>query len=261
MTVAEQLRARSSRRSGAPRPVLLRQVPLRADGTLRPVDDDVERARSDRVDSGVRPVTIPALAGIGAGAIHAAAVGAHADHGVLANIFVILAVLQLATGVRLLVRPSRVVAKAVVAVNGFAVAGWLLTRTVGVFVIAGLGVERPRFADTACALLGALAAVGAAMVLSSETRSGVASKWRPATSARELLVPSIVVVLMAVPAMNSAATDVHEHGVTGADHAHEAVDDAGSTEPAAPAVGVERRAEQVSSITNAGKGVDEDGGE
>ncbi len=262
MTASERLCARSSRRSDAPRAVLLRHVPLRADGTLGPIDDDLEPARSHRFDGGVvRPVTIPALAGIGAGAIHAAAVGAHADHRVLANIFVILAVAQLATGVALLVRPSRVVAKAVVAVNGFAVAGWLLTRTVGVFVIAGLGVERPGFADTACALLGALAAVGAAMVLSSDTRSGVASKWRPATSARELLVPSIVVVLLAVPAMSWAATDVHEHGATGADHAHEAVDDAGSTEPAAPATDVERPAEQVSSITNAGNGVDEDGGE
>ncbi len=172
------------------------------------------------VTEALRPVAIPALAGIGAGAIHAAAVGAHADHRVLANIFVILAVAQLASGVALLVRPSRVVAKAVVAVNGFAVAGWLLTRTVGVWVIAGLGVERPGFADTVCALLGALAAVGAALVLSGDTRSGGTTKWRPATSARELLVPSIVVVLLAVPAMSSAATDVQEHGATGADHAH-----------------------------------------
>src|SRR6478736_7700755 len=102
---------------------------------------DVEAGRvGERV---ARPVTIPALAGIGAGAIHAAAVGAHADHRVLTNIFVVLAVSQLATGVALLVQPGRAVAKAVVAVNGFAVAGWLLSRTVGVWLIAGLGVERP----------------------------------------------------------------------------------------------------------------------
>ena len=118
------------------------------------------------------PTSIPALAGIGAGAIHAAAVGAHADHGVLANIFVALAVLQLATGVALLVQPGRAVAKAVVAVNGFAVAGWLLTCTVGVWLIAGLGKQRPGFADTVCALLGALAAVGAGLVLRSDSRVG-----------------------------------------------------------------------------------------
>ena len=92
--------------------------------------------------------------------------------GVLANIFVALAVLQLATGVALLVQPGRAVAKAVVAVNGFAVAGWLLTCTVGVWLIAGRGKERPGFADTVCALLGALAAVGAGMVLSSASGVG-----------------------------------------------------------------------------------------
>ena len=108
-----------------------------------------------------RATSIPALAGIGAGAIHAAAVGVHADHRLLATIFVVVAVSQLATGVALLVRPGRAVAKAVVAVNGFAVAGWLLTRTVGVWLIAGLGVERPGFADTVCASLGVVAAVGA----------------------------------------------------------------------------------------------------
>ena len=181
----------------------------------------------------VRPVTIPALAGIGAGAIHAAAVGAHADHRVLANIFVVLAVSQLATGVALLVQPGRAVAKSVVAVNGFAVAGWLLSRTVGVWLIAGLGVERPGFADSVCALLGVLAAAGAGWVLSADTQSGSTSTWRPATSVRELAVPSIVVVLLTVPAMSSAATQVHAHGAD-AGHAHQAVDDAATNEPAVP---------------------------
>jgi hypothetical protein len=141
--------------------------------------------------------------------------------------FVVLAVLQLATGVALLTQPSRAVAKAVVAINAVAVVGWLLSRTVGVWVIPGLGVERPGFADTVCAVLGVLAAVGAGLVLSADTRSGATSKWRPATSVRELAVPSIVVVLMAVPAMSSAATHIHEHG-TDPGHAHEAVDEAGT---------------------------------
>ena len=89
----------------------------------------VREARLDPMDERVaRPVTIPALAGIGAGTIHAAAVGAHADHRVLATMFVVLAVLQLATGVALLTQPSRAVAKAVVAINAVAVVGWLLSR-------------------------------------------------------------------------------------------------------------------------------------
>lgn len=195
----------------------------------------------DRADEQVsRPTSVPALAGIGAGAIHAAAVGAHADHRVVATVFVVLAVLQLATGVALLMRPGRAVAKAVVTVNAFGVAGWLLTRTVGVWLIAGLGVERPGFADTVCALLGALAIVGALKALGSDTLPGAMAEWRPAKTGRDLAATSVVVLLLAVPAMSSAATDVHEHGAGGAaDHAHEAVDDAGPIEPVVPAIGVE----------------------
>jgi hypothetical protein len=173
-----------------------------------------------------RPTSIPALAGIGAGAIHASAVGVHADHRVAAIIFVVLAALQLATGVAFLVQPGRGVAKAVVTVNGFAVAGWLLTRTIGVWLIPGLGMERPGFADTVCALLGLSAGVGAWWVLSADTRSGATSRWRPATSGRELAVPAIIVVLLAVPAMSSAATDVDVHGADGsAGHALVSVED------------------------------------
>ena len=220
----------------------------------------VREVGSDRAEArAVRQTSISALAGIGAGAIHASAVGAHADHRLLATIFVVVAVLQLATGVALLVQPGRAVAKAVVAVNAVAVAGWLLTRTVGVWLVAGLGVERPGFADTVCALLGGLAAVGAWMALGSDTRSGATSKWRPATGGRELAAASMLVLFLAVPAMSSAATNVHEHGTDlAAEHAHEAVDDAGPIEPAVPAIGVLRPTDQVSSITNAGNGVDED---
>jgi hypothetical protein len=222
----------------------------------------VREVASVRVDERVaRPTAVPALAGIGAGAIHAAAIGTHADHRLLAIIFVVLAVSQLATGVTLLVRPSRAVTKAVVAVNAFAFAGWLLTRTVGVWVIGGLGVQHPGFADTVCASLALLAAVAAGMALAGDTRSGATSQWRPTTSGRHLAVASMVVMFLAVPAMSSAATQVHEHGATGAGHAHEAVGDAATIEPAVPAIGAQRPAEEVSSITNAGNGADEDGGE
>ena len=89
---------------------------------------DVEAGRvGERV---ARPVT-PALAGIGA-AIYAAAVGAHADHRASANISLVRAATECATGVALLVQLGRR-PKAVVAVNGFAVAGWLLSRDGGVW--------------------------------------------------------------------------------------------------------------------------------
>lgn len=163
-------------------------------------------------DQAVRPTTIPALAGIGAGAIHAAAIGVHADHRVVANIFVLLAVLQLASGLALLVRPGRSVTKVVFTINVGAVVGWLVTRSVGVWFVAGLEVaEHPDFADTVCALLGALAAAGAVIVVRAESRLGSPQTWLPATDVRDLVLPSIVVILLAVPAMSLAATHEHRH--------------------------------------------------
>src|SRR5436190_22511739 len=112
-------------------------------------------------------LVIAGAAAIGAGAIHAAAAGIHAEHPQLARIFVVCAALQLATGLWVLIRPSRTGALALIAVNGAAVVGWLLTRVTGVSWIDGLETaEAPRFADAACALLGAVAAgCGAAALL------------------------------------------------------------------------------------------------
>ena len=81
-------------------------------------------------------------------------------------------------------------------------------------------------------VVGCVGGGGCLAVLSAETRSGVTSRWRPATSGRELAVPSVVVVLLAVPAMSSAATDVAEHGADGAaGHALVSVEDARTTAP------------------------------
>ena len=100
---------------------------------------------------------------IGAGAVHAAATGVHAEHPQLARIFVVTAVLQLGVGLLALARPSRAAALATAAVSVAAVAGWVTTRVAGISWIDGLEVsEAPQYADSACALLAAVAA-GAAL--------------------------------------------------------------------------------------------------
>src|SRR6476659_9656025 len=102
---------------------------------------------------------IAATASLGAGAVHAAAAGVHAEHPDLARIFIVLAAAQLGAGVLALLRPSRLAGWLIVAVNGFAVAGWALTRVAGISWIDGLQTrETAQFADTVCAGLGALAA-------------------------------------------------------------------------------------------------------
>jgi len=168
---------------------------------------------SDGTDAVATSLRLPGVAtaavcSIGAGAIHAAAIGIHAEQPQLARTFVAIAVLQLGAGLLALVRPTRGAALAVAVVNAAAVAGWLVTRISGVSFIDGLGVaEAPQFADTACALLGAIAA-GAGL-------AGLLAGSHPARPPR-LWVPSLAVVALTVPAMMTSGTHVHDHGTAGA---------------------------------------------
>ena len=148
-------------------------------------------------------LTAAALSSIGAGAVHAAATGLHAEHPQLARLFVVLAAAQLGGGLWALLRPSRKAAWAVGAVNIVAVGGWLVTRLVGVSWVEGLEVrEAAQFADSVCALLGATAA-GAAF---ASTLVG----WRPSLPGR-IALPSIAVAALAVPAMWMGGTNVNPH--------------------------------------------------
>ncbi|MEO5901686.1 MAG: hypothetical protein ABIR68_16380, partial [Ilumatobacteraceae bacterium] len=164
-------------------------------------------------------ITIAAAASLGAGAVHAAAAGVHAEHPALARIFVILAVAQLAAGVVALVRPSRLVCLLVAAVDAVAVAGWLLTRVAGISWIDGLQVrESPQFADTVCAALGAIA-VGSAAAAALIGWQRVATRRSPAAA-----FPAFAVAVLAVPAMLLGGTHVDAHS-TAAAHDHGAVVD------------------------------------
>ncbi|MEX1105245.1 MAG: hypothetical protein WEB78_03515, partial [Ilumatobacteraceae bacterium] len=165
-------------------------------------------------------IATAAVCSIGAGAIHAAATGIHAEHPQLARIFVVVAVLQLGAGLLALVRPNRLAALAVAVVNVAAVAGWLATRISGVSFIDGLqAAESPQFADTTCALLGAVAAgAGLAALLAG---------WHQAQAPR-LWLPSLAVVALTVPAMMSGGTHLHAGGTHDAATAGAAHDDHGT---------------------------------
>ena len=129
---------------------------------------------------------LQAMASIGAGAIHAAAVGIHAEHATLSRLFVAVAAAQILVGLVTLVRGGRAVAAATALVNGFAVVAWLVTRVSGISWVEGLEQsEAPQFTDTVCAALGAIAA-GAALV----SLRGGASRAMRATPTR-LGLPAI----------------------------------------------------------------------
>ena len=159
--------------------------------------------------------SLQGLASLGAGAIHAAAVGIHAEHVTLSRLFVAVAAAQIFVGLVTLVRGGRAVAVATAVVNGGAVVAWIVTRVSGISWIEGLEQsEAPRFADAVCAALGAVA-VGAAVVA---LRGGADMSTR-ATPAR-LGLSVIGVGAVTVAAMMSGTTHTHDADVVDG-HSHD----------------------------------------
>ena len=180
-------------------------------------------------------LTIAAMTSIGAGVIHAAAAGVHAEHPQLARLYIVYAIAQFGAGLVAIVRPSRLMAVPLVIINAAAVAGWLVTRITGISWIDGLEVrEAPQFADTACALLAA-AAVGCALA------AAMVGKRR--ASAPRLFFPAVAVAALTIPAMLSSGTHVHSHVAAAGSavvdesqpHAHPANGSVVSTDPNAAA--------------------------
>jgi hypothetical protein len=173
---------------------------------------------------GMSIIAVGGFASIAAGAVHAAAAGIHAEHPQLARIFVIVAALQIGVGLWAAIRPARPASLAVVAVNGAAVVGWMVTRLSGISWIDGLEVrEAPQFSDTACAVLAVVAVVaaytGAILPADQRRRSGLSA-------------PSILIGVLAVWTMFATSTHVHSHDATSHVHATTAADAAGAAEGA-----------------------------
>ena len=154
-----------------------------------------------------RPLLIAGAASLSAGFIHAAAIGAHADHPQAARAFVGVAMLQFVWGAFVLVRPSRQLAWIGVGLNAALVAGWALAKTKGLWFIAGLDVKEPvQFADGAAAAL-AFVSMVAALIVTMRRRRG---------RSRPLLTNAVVlgIVAVALPGMVEAGNHVHSHGST-----------------------------------------------
>lgn len=165
------------------------------------------------------PVVIAACASIGAGAIHAAATGTHAEHRILALLFVWSAALQLVWGIVALLRRSSGVIAAGLAINTVVAAAWFVTRVTGISWISGLEEREPiGFADTAAAGLGIIALGIALGILLTP---GAASEARLSNAG----IPAFLVAALALPAMIVAGTTIHGH--TDDVHGHSAAHPAG----------------------------------
>jgi hypothetical protein len=162
----------------------------------------VERLVTTRVPG----LTIAAMTSIGAGIIHAAAAGVHAEHPQLARLFILCAVAQVGAGLLAMARPNRLLALPLIAINAGAVAAWLATRITGIARIEGLEVrEAAQFADTVCALLAATA-VGCALAALM-----IGKRQSPAP---HLSFPALAVAALTIPAMLSGGTHVHSHAAS-----------------------------------------------
>lgn len=151
-------------------------------------------------------IATAALTSIGAGVVHAGAIGIHAEHPALARLFVAVVCYQLGWGLVALLKPSRWLALVGAVGNLAAVGAWLTTRLTGISFVDGLEArETAQFTDTACALLG-LVAAGLAL-------SAALIGWRTARADR-ISLPSLLVAALVVPALVTGSNHVHSHSST-----------------------------------------------
>ena len=155
---------------------------------------------------GTSGLAIGAVASAAAAVLHAAAAGVHAEQVGLARTFIVLAVLQLGAAVAGFVRHDRIACGSLLAVNGAAVAGWLVTRFAGVSWVSGLEMAaRPQVADTIAALLAGVAVAAAASCAFGRSVE---------LPGRALTNSVVLAAVLLVPGLADATT--HDHG----DHPH-----------------------------------------
>jgi hypothetical protein len=161
----------------------------------------------------VTPWTVVAgLCSLSAGAVHAAAAGAHGEHRAAVAAFTLLAVAQLVWGGVALVRGGRAVAATGVLVSAGAVGGWLLAKTTGVPLVAGLDVAEPvQLADSLAAALALTAGLLAALGL----------RQQAGPSGLRLPLGTAVVAVVAAGALAVATIGTHEHPAGGPAHDHD----------------------------------------
>jgi hypothetical protein len=175
----------------------------------RPADQPADHPGRNRVP-GV--LAAAGMASLAAGAIHAAAAGAHGETRQAAIAFTVLAAAQLAWGGFVLVRSHRLLTLAGVALNLAAVGGWVLAKTSGISFIEGLEEsESIQFADTTAAGLAAVAVVGGVLALVG----GVA--WVRSPRPGLAGVAALAALGLAGPAM--VLTGGHAHSSGGHDEA------------------------------------------
>lgn len=163
-------------------------------------------------------LAVGGAASLGAGAIHAAAIGVHAEHRPAVVAFTIVAAIQLGWGAVALARPGRILLALGALANVGIVGGWVMAKTSGISFVDGLGdAESPQLADSLAA--------GLAVVAVLAIVAQLFSVGRHALSASPLLTGgvSVLVAALAIPGMLGAGSHSHAGGhdeAGAAAHAH-----------------------------------------
>lgn len=167
----------------------------------------------------VGPLAGAGIASLGAGAVHAAAAGAHGDDAAVAMVFAALALAQLAWGAHAVVARSRSAAAFGALLGAGAVTGWVVTRTSGIGAIDGFAdVGAVTWPDAIAATLALVSAAWAVRVLLAGDHR------RP-----DPLAVTTTATIVAVAAFAGLATvGTHGHG----DLATESHDHGGASESA-----------------------------
>ncbi len=159
---------------------------------------------------------VAAAASIGAGLIHAAAIGVHAENVGLSRLFIAAAVFQIGWGAVALVHPRRWVGLVGAIGSLVVVGGWFVTRIADISWIAGLEVhEAPAFADTVCAALGTVAAGGGLVAWLTGDRP---------IRAPRMALSALAISALTIPAVFAATS--HSHSEAGHTHGSETADGA-----------------------------------
>jgi len=157
---------------------------------------------------------------LGAGAIHAAAAGAHSEHRQAVIAFVTIAVFQIAWGAVALVRSGRTLALVGALGNAAAVGGWVLAKRSGISFVDGLErSERIQFSDALAAALAAVTVL-VALFVAVRPRLGVAGS---SLASFALATGGAAVALLTLPGMVAAGGHAHadDHAVGADGHGHD----------------------------------------
>ncbi|MEZ5166232.1 MAG: hypothetical protein R2695_06970 [Acidimicrobiales bacterium] len=199
-------------------------------------DHPVGRAAGSVPAAGRPWMMLAAGASLGAGAVHAAAIGVHAEHRQAALVFVGVALYQLGWGTAAMTLSSpRWHRWLLVAGLGNAglVAGWVWATTSGISFIDGLDVAAdPQAGDTIAALLATISVVTAAAAVVVGPRRREPVRVAPFAAA------GVALAALVVPGLAGASNHDHDHDAGGdvaADHDHTADHEHGEGEaPSAP---------------------------